>query len=80
MLGWTVLRKDELDRHMAAEQQEVEEAAARLRKMQARLREEDAAILRNGRWGGGGLPQAVPPHNALARRGARPQPRTTACG
>jgi clusterin-associated protein 1 len=44
----------QLDRHMAAEQQEVEEAAARLRKMQARLREEDAAILRNGRWGGGG--------------------------
>lgn len=48
----------QLDRHMVAEQQEVEEATRNLRRMQERLRQEDAAMMRNGRWGGGGGPQA----------------------
>ena len=42
----------QLDRHMAAEQQEVEEATRNLRRMQERLRQEDVQMMRNGRWGG----------------------------
>jgi len=48
----------QLDRHMAAEQQEVEEATRNLRRMQERLRQEDAQMMRNGRWGGGAMVSA----------------------
>jgi clusterin-associated protein 1 len=47
-----------LDKHMATEQQEVEEATRNLRRMQERLRQEEAAMMRNGRGGfgpGGGM-------------------------
>ena len=53
-----VYLEHQLDKHMAAEQQEVEEATRNLRRMQERLRQEEAAMMRNGRGGfgpGGGM-------------------------
>ena len=53
-----VYLEHQLDKHMAAEQQEVEEATRNLRRMQERLRQEEAAMMRNGQRGfgpGGGM-------------------------
>ena len=58
-----VYLEHQLDKHMAAEQQEVEEATRNLRRMQERLRQEEAAMMRNGRGGFG-------PNGAMGNFGA----------